>query len=420
MSEAGEGEAIREARGKFLCMASAYSLGVFNDNFYKQSVLLMAVAAGHPEMQGYALVIFTFPFVILAAPAGWTADRFSKRSVVIGSKFFELIAMLFGAAGICLGNWPLIFCMLACMGTQSTFFSPALNGSIPELYPPVYVTRANAILRLFVTVAILSGIAMGGLALDIDGVGFRGFPMGRLIVAGGVITIALLGLLVSAGVPHYPAADPKAPFPWAGPLVTIRKLWDTRHDPLLALMIGADVYIWFMGSLQVLLINPLGVQEFELSKTLTSGLIVAQMIGIGLGGVLSSILTKKLTLQQILGPAAFIFSLLMAAMVLVPSCPASLHLWLLFLLMLAIGISGGVILIPVESFIQVRPASKEKGTILAVANFAVFAGILSSGLISNFLNTQLAPSSSFGLVGGLSLVSALWFQGIMKRKADSR
>ncbi|MFZ3255088.1 MAG: MFS transporter, partial [Syntrophales bacterium] len=165
------GELSGQAHRKFICMAATFSLGVFNDNFYKQAAMLLAVSAGRPEMQGYALVIFTLPFVLLAAPAGWMADRFSKSQVVIGAKCCELIAMLCGAVGICTGHWPLIFIMLAIMGAQATFLSPALNGSIPELYPEGYIMRANALLRVTVTLAILGGVAMGGLALDVSGVG---------------------------------------------------------------------------------------------------------------------------------------------------------------------------------------------------------------------------------------------------------
>ena len=36
-------EAIRRGRGKFACMAGAYTLGVFNDNFFKQAAMLLAV-----------------------------------------------------------------------------------------------------------------------------------------------------------------------------------------------------------------------------------------------------------------------------------------------------------------------------------------------------------------------------------------
>ena len=129
-------ERIRKGRAKFAAMAGTYFVGVFNDNFFKQAALLMAVAAGKSEIQGYATIIFTLPFIVFASQAGWCADRFSKRSVVIAAKLLELAAMIFGALGVLYGNWFLILVMLGIEGTQATIFSPALNGSIPELYPP--------------------------------------------------------------------------------------------------------------------------------------------------------------------------------------------------------------------------------------------------------------------------------------------
>ena len=46
---------IRKARRKFAAMACTYFLGVFNDNFYKQAALVLAVAGGRASFQGYAL-----------------------------------------------------------------------------------------------------------------------------------------------------------------------------------------------------------------------------------------------------------------------------------------------------------------------------------------------------------------------------
>ena len=77
-------------------------MGVFNDNFYKQAAIVMAVAAGLTAFQGYASLAFTLPFLVLAPIAGWLADRFPKRRVVIGAKWMELAAMLAGATGVAL------------------------------------------------------------------------------------------------------------------------------------------------------------------------------------------------------------------------------------------------------------------------------------------------------------------------------
>jgi MFS family permease len=407
---------IREARGKFACMAAAYFLGVFNDNFFKQAAMMLAVAAGRSELQGYALMAFTLPFLVFAAPAGWCADRFSKRRVVIVSKWVELAAMLLGAAGLIMGNWVLIFGMLLTMGTQASLFSPALNGSLPELYPEAYVPRANGILRVLITVGILSGIGMAGLLLDRSGTGCWGIQVGHLLVAGTVIGVALIGVMVSYGVVRRPAADPAARFPWAGPFHTVKELLSTRQDPLLALSIMANVFVWFVGSLQILLINPMGLQQFHLTKALTSGLLVSQLVGLGAGGLLSSRLVRGARWYRIVGPLGIGLSLTMMGMVTVPHLPVTAQLPLLFVGVFLLGMLGGGILVPMESFLQVRPPRERKGAVWAAANFVVFGGILLSGLAANTLNAHWAPTLSFGFIGSASLGVSLLLLLLYRRE----
>jgi len=397
---------IRQARGKFACMAASYTLGTFNDNFFKQAALVLAVEAGRSTMQGYAVAAFTVPFILLAAPAGWMADRFSKRHVVIGAKTTEFLAMLVGAAGVCLGHWPLMFTMLAIMGVQATFFSPAMNGSLPELYPESYVPRANAVLRMLVTLAILGGVALAGVALDRPGV-WHDIGRGRWAVAITVIGVALVGLLVSFGVPRRPAANPRAPYPWNGPMTTCRHLLLTLKDPILAVTILADVYIWFVGSLGILVINPLGIDQFGLSKTMTSGLVATQLVGIGVGGLLASRFIRGPRWYRTVAPAGVAMSAVMIALLWTPHAGPAARLPLLLGLIFLLGALGGVILIPVESFLQVRPAPHEKGSVLAAVNFVVFSGILLSGFVANGLNAWCRPTVAFAWIGAAGLAMSV-------------
>jgi MFS family permease len=391
-------------RGKFAAMAGAYFLGVFNDNYYKQAILILAVGAGRTTLQGLVIVVFTLPFLVLAAPAGWVADRFSKRAVVITSKWVELLAMVLGAVALCTGRWWLIFVMLGLMGSQAAFFSPALNGSLPELFDEEQVTRANGVLRMVVTLAILSGIALAGFTLDLQGTGFLGLGRGLLAMGAGVLLVAVAGLIVSYGVPRRPAADPQARFPWTGPLVTLRVLREIGRDPMLATAVAACVFIWFAGSLQVLLINPLGLQQLGASKSMTSALIVAQLLGIGAGGMLCARWAKGPRWHRVLAPAGVGMGLTMLAVTGVPRLGAAAQLPACFLLMALVGVFGGLFLIPVESFIQTRPEPGRRGAVLAAANFVEFAGILLSGPMANALNARWAPTTSFGLAGALAVV----------------
>ena len=410
---------IRQARGKFACMALTYFLGVFNDNFFKQAALVIAVAAGMTSMQGYALVLFTLPFLVFAAPAGWCADRFPKRWVVITAKWMELTAMLFGAAGIAFAHWPLICCMLVIMGFQATLFSPALNGSLPELYPAAYVPRANAVLRMLVTIAILAGVALAGVALDRPGTGFGGIERGRLVVGAVVVGVALLGVIAAYGVPRRPAADPRVAFPWDGPIRTVRDLLATRRDPLLAVSIAADVFIWLVGSLEILIINPLGLQQFGMSKSVTSYLIVSQLVGIGIGGLVGSRFVRGDRWYRAVGPVGVFMGLTMCALMAVPALPAALQHGSLFVIIFAVGALAGVVLIPLESFLQVRPAPERKGAVLSAVNFVVFAGVLLSGLMANGLNAHARPTTSFGLVGIAWIILCLGL-GIAYRLQEKR
>ena len=216
---------IHRARGKFVAMATSYSLGVFNDQFFKQAAMLLAIDAGHKSYQGWMLFLFTVPYVLLAAPAGWLADRFAKRHVVIAAKGLEVAAMICGAAGLLTGSWVLIIAMVCTMGLQSCVFGPSLNGSIPELYPASYVTTANGVLKVFVTAAILLGVAAAGFIKPLSGT-VLGMPAGRVALSATALGVAVLGFAASFGVPRRPPAMLKPrPFPWTGPVDTGPLRW---------------------------------------------------------------------------------------------------------------------------------------------------------------------------------------------------
>ena len=398
---------FQQARGKFAAMAGAYFMGTFNDNFFKQAVMLLAVAAGQERFQGLAGMAFTLPFMLFAAPAGWLADRYPKRNVVIAAKTVELLAAFVGAAGIITGHLWVMVGMVGLMGLQSTFFSPALNGSIPELYPASLVTKANAVLRMIVTIGILVGITLAGVALDLKGSPLFGATHGRAVVALAVIVFGVIGLLVSLGVPSRAAADPGRPFPWAGPLETLLELGRIWKDHQLGRILVADMFIWAVGVFQLLIINTLGLREFQLGETRTSLLVAAQLLGLAGGGLLAARFAKGARWFRVLVPAALAMGVLMGGIALIPALPWSLQVPLLYGAIGLAGAAGGLFLIPCESFLQIRPAPERKGAVWASANFASFAGMAAaSGLYIPL--KSLRPTLTYGALGAVSLVFAGW------------
>ena len=404
-------EQIRQARGKFVAMVGTYSLGAFNDNFFKQAAILLAVDAGMKDLRGTALVLFSLPFILLAAPAGWLADRFAKRHIVIATKLLELAAMICGAVGIWTGSWPLILTMVCLMGAQSALFSPALNGSIPELYPASYVVRANAHVKIAVTAAILLGVSAAGV-LELDELGsLFGVPAGRAVVAGLALLVALIGVGGSFGVPHRPPANPRAEFPWTGPLDTLHQWRLVGRDRLLTITLLGDVFIWFIGSLQLLQVVVLGLEQFHFGKGWTAALSGSEMIGVAIGGVLAGRLARGRRWYRVLAPSLIALAALMLGVWGVGFLPEGTHLIALLVLLGAAGVPGGMVMISCEAFIQVRPAPERKGEVIAAANCAAFLGILLAGAVSIPLGWWFDPTTSFALLAGptFAVAVALWW-----------
>ena len=67
----------------------------FNDNAIKFLVIYIIVAMNFPENRRDFLVLvvgalFALPFIFFSMTGGYFADRYSKRSVVIGTKLMEI------------------------------------------------------------------------------------------------------------------------------------------------------------------------------------------------------------------------------------------------------------------------------------------------------------------------------------------
>lgn len=411
------GRLVREARRPFAALVATYSLSVMNDQLFKETAMLLVLKLSMSKAwQGYIQLTFMFSFVLLAAPVGWLADRFAKRAVVFGSRLMECLSAILGAIGLLMNNWTVILLAIGFMGIRGAIFSPAINGSIPELYPDEHVTRANGILKVFTTASMLAGIALAGFALDLPGTAIsHTIPASRAAIAMGIVGLSLLGILASRFLPHKPAAAPAAPFPYGGPATTFATYRRLRADRLLLTIIFTNGYFWFLGSLLVLLINALGVSQFGYSTTKTSYLVVSEVVGMAIGGTMAGKMAAGPRWYRVLAPAGIgmaVFLMLIACSPFVP--PACLLPVLLVTFALA-GVAGGLFMVPQESFIQVRPPAQEKGIVIASANFASFSGMLLAAPVSMLLG-RFAPSQGIAIAGFATLLVACTMWVIFPRK----
>lgn len=400
-------ERIRHGRSRFMAMAATYCLGVYNDQFYKQAAALIAVTTGQKELQGLALILLSLPFVIFSAYAGWFADRFPKRDIVVLAKIFELLAMVVGAYGIITLNWYCIMAMVFMMGLQSTIFSPALNGSIPELYPEKYVMQANSYLKLVTTVALLLGMSMAGMALDADWV-FESEKSGYFLVGIVAVAVAVIGVIVSFGAKKIDTPKTKNRFPIEGPWSSVLDIHYFKKDDMLFKALLCCMFLYAVSSTVIIAINDLGLM-LSLSKTQTSYLIAALMLGIPVGALIANKLSDKYSWHKYILKAAFIMGVLLIStgFIIDPGQNGAEQMYKIILLFLLVGTAGGVFLIPVTSFIQTRPAAHEKGRAVATQNFLDFIGVIMGGGLYYLIGSKVSALTFLMIFGGIAIAFAL-------------
>jgi len=158
---------LRERR--FLPFFGTQALGAFNDNVYKNALVLIAtyetasyttMNPGLLSMLGNAL--FIVPFVIFSGISGQLADRFDKAVVMRIVKACEVGIMALAGLGFSTHNIVLLLAALFLMGAHSTFFAPAKYGLLPQVLTEDELVGGNALLEMGTFVAILLGTLLAG------------------------------------------------------------------------------------------------------------------------------------------------------------------------------------------------------------------------------------------------------------------
>ena len=378
--------------------------GAFSDNVMKNLVVFVALFGTSmtlAEKNSYGewiAALFALPFILFSMTGGFLADRFSKRSVMLGVKIFELFIMALVLVGLWAWNKYLLLGGVFLMGTHSAIFGPCKYGSLPELLPERKLSWGNGILELGTFMAIILGtVAAAAMSQFFHG---RQWLSGVILMA-----LAVIGFFSCLGITKIPAANPAKNFNANFPAEIWRHLRALRGDRPLWLALAGNTYFNFLGMLLLLNLFFYGAETLRVDETHIGLLNVALALGIGLGSVAAGYLSGGKIEYGLVPLGAFglsIFSALLAW----PSVSVGASLALLALL----GFAGGFFIVPVAALLQHRPAREDKGQIQAVANWLAFVGVfLASGahwLLAQEL--QFSPRTIFLAGGGLTLAGAVY------------
>jgi len=353
----------------FWALIATQFQGGFSDNALKWIISFLILGLGLSQLQRdrlFVLIVpelFSIPFILFSMMGGFLADRYSKRSVIIGTKCFEIGTALLVIAGLLQHSLVLQCAAGFLMASQAAVFAPSKYGILPEILAETRLSWGNGILELGTFLAIILGTIAAGV--------FTPAFKGREYLSGVVLLgLALSGLLFSLGISRVPAAKPEARFRW-NPLGDLfAQIAEIRKDRVLSLAVTGNVYFWFLGALLIINVVLYGTDVLHVSEQASSGLLVASSLGIGFGSFLAGYLSGG-KIEYGLIPLGAIGITIMTA--LLSRTGLSFNSVLAHLALL--GFFAGFFAVPINALIQHRPAPDRKGGIIAAANLLSFVGI---------------------------------------------
>src|SRR5262249_28620759 len=149
--------------------------GSFNDNALKFLVIYLIVDRNFAPEKRDALAqivgaFFAIPFILFSMAGGYFADRHSKRSVTITTKFYEIGVMLFALVALWSNNLALEIAGVFLISTQGALFGPSKYGLLPELLPEKELSWGNGVIELGTFLSAIVGTTVAGILA----VAFRG------------------------------------------------------------------------------------------------------------------------------------------------------------------------------------------------------------------------------------------------------
>ena len=374
-------------------------LGAFNDNIFRNGLVMLITFQGvliagmnASQLANVAGALFILPFFLLSATAGQLADKYEKSRLFRRIKLLEIVLMSLGAAAFMSKSYSALLVVLFFMGCQSTLFGPVKYAYLPQQLATDELVGGNALVESGTYVAIIFGLIGGGLLVD-------GSVDRQTLIGAALVGVACLGYLASRQVPVTKAVDPALTVNFNAWKETWRMVGFARENRSVFLSILGISWFWFFGSAMTLQIPAYTRVILHGNEFITTGLLAAFAIGVGIG----SLLCERMSDHRVeLGLVPFgsiglslfavdlYFAQPFASSVGVDSVAEFLARpgsWRILIDLCLLGAFGGFYSVPLYALIQQRSKRKHLSRIIAANNiinaiFMVGASLLSIALLS--------------------------------------
>ena len=383
-------------------------LNAFNDNLLKQ-MLMWGTAAGGiwasqiaPGGQAYASLCLAVPFILLSGFAGQFSDRYSKRSVIIVVKFMEVLIGIMALVGFLMGNLWVLITALVLISIQSTFFSPAKYGILPEIIEEKLLSRANGTLSMFTYVACILGIGAAGPLYDLYAPDGSTAPSGILWIPGAaIVLVGILGMIATRGLPRVPIQNPTMKI---RPVFfrAYRETWqDIRGTPLGTVVIAWSYFYMIVAGLAILI--PADFADLlDISRSRATPLLLCLAVSLGIGDYTAGRLSGHRIRPGMIPVGAIGTTVMLFALGAIP-----LNYYLIGICLSAAGFMAGFIMVPLQTMTQQLSSEDQRGGVLGLWNCGSFVGIVIGNVIFLVVKSKhvnMASNHVFYICGGLGVI----------------
>lgn len=405
---------------RFLPYFITQFFGAFNDNIFKNVLLLFVAFAGVGVLPissnlfiNLAAGLFILPFFLFSASAGVLADKYEKSWFIRKVKLAEIGIMCLGAIGFITESYLILLLLLFLMGTQSAFFGPVKYALLPQQLKQEELVPGNALVETGTFLAILLGTLGAGVIASAESA--------KYWAAGSVILFALFGYIASRSIPEAPASAPDLTFRWQPIKQTRHTIAIAKADRTTFQSLMAISWFWFLGAAYLTQFPNFTKIYLNGSESAVSFLLALFSVGIAIG----SLACDKLSNHRIevgivpLGSLGItLFGWLMAS-----SVPASLPefktfaefvayqpLWSVFAYLLLLGASGGIFIVPLYALMQQRAKPTERAQVIAALNIYNSLFMVGSAVLGIVCLTVIEMSipQLFMLLAVMNLMVAIY------------
>jgi len=371
--------------------------GALNDNAFKMTAAIVLVKIMGPNSLPTVLaacsVLFVMPFLLFSNAAGTLADRFSKRDIIIVSKWLEVALLILAIPALIAGVlWP-IYTLLFLLCAQSALFGPAKRGIVPELVDEKDLSKANGLLTAATYAAIILGTALPALLIGY-------LALSPLTVIATCLALAAIGTLAAFKISHVRAAGTSKK---SSPLIipdVVRAVRNLKSDnwakqAVFGLVLFGGITAFFQQTLVLF-----GQDALGLGVEKSAILFPLAAVGIGIGALLTGHFSKH-TIEIGLIPVGALGVMLSAIGLSAAVSSVWIAIWIVTL-----GASCGMYLVPLNAFIQQRIPAERRGEVFGASSFLSFSAMVaSSGLF--VLLTKALHVNARGCVFVTGLLAAV-------------